>query len=225
MPYQSRKGSQAGTYLSRVGNCCQGEKGTVISDRAGPLLIPSLQGTSGWTLRISCSSGVSASYQGRRSLSCLHCDFKCRLTRRLKNYRRPALPGLRRVPWMLPTPGSLEDTSRVLCARQHCEGRAGVIGRGESVGPSDPLWPQKPHGCSCSTRAYEGLPEFLQVFTQECKSGAPFRKSQLWASAPLPQSEKHSLGCSLQMRNPRAGPASCQESQFGARHRWLAWYI
>lgn len=120
---------------------------------------------------------------------------------------------------MLPTPGSLEDTSRVLCARQPCEGRAGVTGRGESVGPATPS------GCSGSTRAYEGVPEFLQVFTPEYKSGGPSRKSQLWASAQLPQSEKHSLGCSLQMRNPRAGPASCQESQFGARHRWFAWYI
>lgn len=79
---------------------------------------------------------------------------------------------------MLPTPGSLEDTSWVLCAGQPCEGRAGVIGRGESVGgPSDPLWPQKPRGCSSSTRAYEGLPEFLQVFIQECKSGGLFWKS------------------------------------------------
>lgn len=62
-------------------------------------------------------------------------------------------------------------------------------------------------------QVYEGFPELLQVFTQHGSLGAP-SGSPSPASAPLPLSGMHRLGCSLQTWDPKVRPASCQESRF-----------
>lgn len=142
-----------------------------------------------------------------------HCDLGCRLSRRWRNWGDP--PSSTRggccgyCPYL-----EAWRTQRGLCARQPCQGR-GQQEEGSLGGVHGAPLAMEALCCGCN---HEGLPELPPCLPGNGSLGAPSRSPRSQDQPLALPREEHSLGCSLQMWNPRQAqpPVRTLSSEPGA---------